>query len=159
MDVSMLDQGYQDITLTGIYKSISEGESVISHPEGILSVGPQKIQHAKKFIDDNFAGSQIIYGDTDSVFIRCAQNGEKLDDLDAIVKSIERYIVDSIGLKPHTLEYEETIYPVIHSGLHHRSSLAQLRSSPDSDSDSDSDSGLDDSSSECRSALKNDVYL
>jgi len=80
--------------------------------------GRQKIYTAKKFSEDKYPGSIVVYGDTDSVFVNlsgCEQlkglKGKEL--LVATIKlgeEMSNYITSQLR-KPQVLEYEKTFWP------------------------------------------------
>lgn len=85
------------------------------------ATGRQLIQFSKKFCEDNYPGTKVVYGDTDSIFVKFAPKdryGNKLVGLDAIYKSIEMCIEAATGISrqlkpPHNLEFEKAIWPFI----------------------------------------------
>ena len=76
---------------------------------------------ARDFVIKNFEGAEVIYGDTDSIFIKFLlvdENGNKLTGVEALQKSIDEGIrADKLIQKylkpPHVLEYEKTFDPFI----------------------------------------------
>ena len=85
------------------------------------AVGRGLIYKTANFIKENYAGSDIVYGDTDSVFIKfdCrADDGTKLTGLPAVYKSMDLCMeaaerVNGLMKKPHNIEFEKVIYPFI----------------------------------------------
>jgi DNA polymerase elongation subunit (family B) len=85
------------------------------------AVGRGLIYKTANFIKENYAGSDIVYGDTDSVFIKfdCrAADGTKLKGLPAVYKSMDLCMeaaerVNGLMKKPHNIEFEKVIYPFI----------------------------------------------
>jgi DNA polymerase elongation subunit (family B) len=73
------------------------------------AVGRQKIYDAKKIIEEEFAG-EVIYGDTDSVFIKF-QTKSLSESIELGKKAAER--ITSQCRKAHRIEYEKTLYPFI----------------------------------------------
>jgi DNA polymerase delta subunit 1 len=73
------------------------------------AVGRQKIYDAKKIIEEEFGG-EVIYGDTDSVFIRF-QTKSLVESIDLGKKAAER--ITSQCRKAHRIEYEKTLFPFI----------------------------------------------
>jgi DNA polymerase elongation subunit (family B) len=85
------------------------------------ATGRKLIYFSAKFVTDNYPGSEITYGDTDSIFckFKCEDRyGEQLHGMDAVNKSIllctEASMLISKQLKkPHNLEFEKAILPFI----------------------------------------------
>ena len=73
------------------------------------AVGRQKIYDAKKIIEEEFSG-EVIYGDTDSVFIKF-QTKSLLESIELGKKAAER--ITSKCRKAHRIEYEKTLFPFI----------------------------------------------
>ena len=112
------------LTANSLYGQIGAKTSKIYKPAIAASTtagGRGRIMHAKQFVLDNFPNSEIVYGDTDSVFIKFElrrPDGTKPEGQEAIQMAID------IGLeaeekiqphlpKPHVLEYEKVFYPFI----------------------------------------------
>lgn len=85
------------------------------------ATGRKLIEYSSKYVLDNYPGSSIVYGDTDSIFCKFPcynRKGEKLTGLDAINKGIllcteASYYISETLKKPHNLEFEKAIYPFI----------------------------------------------
>jgi len=73
------------------------------------AVGRQKIYDAKKIIEEEFGG-KVIYGDTDSVFIKF-DTKSLAESIELAKQAAER--ITSTGRKAHRIEYEKTFYPFI----------------------------------------------
>ena len=73
------------------------------------AVGRQKIYDAKKIIEEEFGG-EVIYGDTDSVFIRF-QTKSLVESIELGKRAAER--ITSQCRKAHRIEYEKTLFPFI----------------------------------------------
>jgi len=73
------------------------------------AVGRQKIYDAKKIVEEQFGG-EVIYGDTDSIFIKFPTKdlGESME----LAKKAASVITAS-GRKAHKIEYEKTFLPFI----------------------------------------------
>lgn len=73
------------------------------------AVGRQKIYDAKKIVETEFGG-EVIYGDTDSIFIKFATK-DLAESIELGKKAAER--ITAMGRKAHKIEYEKTFYPFI----------------------------------------------
>jgi len=73
------------------------------------AVGRQKIYDAKKIVEEQFGG-EVIYGDTDSIFIKFPTKDLK-ESMD-LAKQAATAITAS-GRKAHKIEYEKTFLPFI----------------------------------------------
>jgi DNA polymerase elongation subunit (family B) len=73
------------------------------------AVGRQKIFDAKKIVETEFGG-EVIYGDTDSIFIKFATR-DLAESIELGKKAAER--ITAAGRKAHKIEYEKTFYPFI----------------------------------------------
>ncbi|MDB4507312.1 hypothetical protein N9064_00320 [bacterium] len=111
------------ITANSIYGLTGAQTSKIYLPEiaaSTTATGRNLIKFTKKHYESHY-DCKVVYGDTDSVFIRfnCKDiHGKKLRGLDAINKSImyctEGALEISRQLKrPHNLEFEKAIFPFI----------------------------------------------
>jgi len=73
------------------------------------AVGRQKIYDAKKIVEEQFGG-EVIYGDTDSIFIKFPTKDLKQSmDLARAAASA----ITASGRKAHKIEYEKTFLPFI----------------------------------------------
>ena len=73
------------------------------------AVGRQKIYDAKKIVETEFGG-EVVYGDTDSIFIKF-QTRDLAESIELGKKAAER--ITAMGRKAHKIEYEKTFYPFI----------------------------------------------
>jgi DNA polymerase elongation subunit (family B) len=73
------------------------------------AVGRQKIYDAKKIVETEFGG-EVVYGDTDSIFIKFATR-DLAESIELGKKAAER--ITASGRKAHKIEYEKTFYPFI----------------------------------------------
>jgi DNA polymerase elongation subunit (family B) len=73
------------------------------------AVGRQKIHDAKKIVEEQF-GAQVIYGDTDSIFVKFPTT-----DLQQSINMAKQAadIITASGRKAHRIEYEKTFYPFV----------------------------------------------
>jgi DNA polymerase elongation subunit (family B) len=85
------------------------------------ATGRERLYFAKKMVEDNFKGSEIIYGDTDSIFINFHIRDLSITDpadVTCLVRTIElaiqaaKIINDSVP-KPQSIVYEKTLWPLI----------------------------------------------
>lgn len=85
------------------------------------AIGRERLHYAKKMVEENFPGSEIIYGDTDSIFINFHlkdENGNERTDTNALVETIAlcqkaaKLINDNVP-KPQSIVYEKTLHPFI----------------------------------------------
>ena len=86
------------------------------------ATGRKQLYIAKDYIEANYIGSKIVYGDTDSVFVKfnlgVDDQGEPLRGKAALHKSIDMGVqaghdVNKILKAPQDLEYEKTFMPFI----------------------------------------------
>ena len=73
------------------------------------AAGRQRIQDAKKVVEEEFGG-EVIYGDTDSIFIKF-QTRDLAESIELGKKAADR--ITSLCRKPYRIEYEKTFYPFI----------------------------------------------
>ena len=112
------------VTANSLYGAIGSRTSKIYKPQIAASTtagGRGRIIHARDFILSNYARSEIIYGDTDSVFLRfdlkraeneILSNQEKIERAIAIGQDAEAKIkVELPGV--HVLAYEKVLFPFI----------------------------------------------
>lgn len=74
------------------------------------AAGRDRIQDAKRIVETEFNG-QVIYGDTDSIFIKF-QTTDLEESMKLGQQAAER-ITSWINRKPYKIEYEKTFYPFI----------------------------------------------
>jgi DNA polymerase elongation subunit (family B) len=85
------------------------------------ATGRKLLCFARDFVERNFEGAKVIYGDTDSIFVKFKlvdKNGRQLRGIEALQQSINYGLeVDSKIRRymkpPHKLAYEKTFYPFI----------------------------------------------
>lgn len=73
------------------------------------AVGRQKIYDAKKIVEEQFGG-EVIYGDTDSIFIKFPTKDLK-ESMEMAQKAAA--VITASGRKAHKIEYEKTFLPFI----------------------------------------------
>lgn len=85
------------------------------------ATGRERIMMAKAFVEKNYEKSEVIYGDTDSIFIKFAfydENGKPIVGKDTLPLAIAAGQKASKDIKkflpaPQSLEYEKTMFPFI----------------------------------------------
>ena len=73
------------------------------------AAGRERIQFAKNIVETEFGG-EIVYGDTDSIFIKFPTKDLK-ESIELGKKSADR--ITSLCRKPYKIEYEKTFFPFI----------------------------------------------
>ena len=74
------------------------------------AAGRDRIQDAKRIVESEFGG-QVIYGDTDSIFIKFPTT-DLVQSMELGKAAAER-ITSTINRKPYKIEYEKTFFPFI----------------------------------------------
>jgi DNA polymerase elongation subunit (family B) len=74
------------------------------------AAGRDRIQDAKRIVETEFGG-QVIYGDTDSIFIKFQTTN--LEESMKLGQQAAERITSWIDRKPYKIEYEKTFYPFI----------------------------------------------
>lgn len=80
------------------------------------AIGRKNIMFAKHFVEREYPGTQVVYGDTDSIFIKFPMEGRR--GLEAIHHAID-LCEEAAGRisqqlkRPHNLEFEKVICPMI----------------------------------------------
>lgn len=85
------------------------------------TIGREMLYFAKNVVETSFKGSEVIYGDTDSIFINFHvkdENGVELTDQTARLKTIElgtkaSQLINNQIPKPQSIVYEKTYHPFI----------------------------------------------
>ena len=112
------------VTANSVYGSLGASTNAIYFKDiaaSTTSTGRKLLLFAKSFVEKTFPGSEIVYGDTDSIFINFhpkSEDGTPYKGHDALRKSIELgqkagELVKSKLKEPHDLEYEKTFWPFI----------------------------------------------
>ena len=112
------------ITANSLYGQIGARTSAVYWKDiaaATTATGREQLYIAKDFIEANYPGSKIVYGDTDSVFVKFAlldDDGNQLRGKAAIQKSIDLGVeaglrISKILKTPQDLEYEKTFMPFI----------------------------------------------
>ena len=109
------------ITANSVYGYLGAKFSDLRFPDMAASttaVGRHRIMEAKKYTEDNYIGSKVIYGDTDSIFIDLSEckelKGKKGKELLKGSINLGQVIADNHTAKlrkPQVLEYEKTFLP------------------------------------------------
>ena len=73
------------------------------------AAGRERILFAKSIVESEFDG-EIVYGDTDSIFIKF-QTKDLRESIDLAKKAADR--ITSLCRKPYKIEYEKTFFPFI----------------------------------------------
>jgi DNA polymerase elongation subunit (family B) len=89
--------------------------------ESTTAIGRDRLMLAKDIVESNFPKSKIIYGDTDSIFIKfntTLPDGTKMDQQQAIEHCIKmgqegEKIINKHISSPQKIVYEKTMYPLI----------------------------------------------
>src|ERR1700733_1839167 len=85
------------------------------------AIGRERLYFAKKIVEENFDKAEVIYGDTDSIFINFHikdDNGKDRTDKEALIKTIvlakkAANIINDKLPKPQCIVYEKTFHPLI----------------------------------------------
>lgn len=125
-EISVLD-GLQlafKLTANSLYGQVGAKTSAIHMKDlaaSTTATGRRLLYLAKEKVEAHFEGAEIIYGDTDSIFIYFNprdEQGNVLVNKEGLKKTIElgieaeKYIQPFLK-KPHVLEYEKTFWPFI----------------------------------------------
>ena len=122
--ISVLDglQLAYKITANSIYGQIGASTSTIYFKEiaaSTTAIGRKMLYTAKDYVEKNYKGCKVVYGDTDSIFVDynpTDENGKQLTGKEALEKSMEMGLetekaVGKFLKHPHKLEYEKIFYP------------------------------------------------
>ena len=112
------------ITANSLYGQIGARTSPIYLKDiaaSTTATGRNLLYTAKDKTKEYFPDADIVYGDTDSIFINFNpkdENGKKLKNREALKKSIEMGVeveeyIQQFLKPPHKLEYEKTFWPFI----------------------------------------------
>jgi len=85
------------------------------------ATGRKLLYLAKEKVEEHFKGADVVYGDTDSIFINfnpTDSNGKIIKNKDGLIKSIDMGVqaqeyIQPFLKPPHKLEYEKTFWPFI----------------------------------------------
>ena len=112
------------VTANSLYGQIGARTSAIYLKEVAASTtatGRRMIMFAKDFVEKYYPGSVVVYGDTDSIFVKfhmLDENGNKLTGVRALEESIRLGLESGAAISkllppPQDLEYEKTFWPWI----------------------------------------------
>ena len=106
------------LTANSLYGQIGAKTSPIYMKDiaaSTTATGRQLLYLAKEKVEEKFAGSKIVYGDTDSIFIDFNPTEDGREGLKQSIQmglEAEEYIQQFLK-PPHKLEYEKTFWPFI----------------------------------------------
>lgn len=112
------------VTANSLYGGVGAAVSALYYKDiaaSTTAVGRKHLHLAKSYVNEVYPQADVIYGDTDSIFVNFKPKGdtnEKLSAKDAIQSSIDMALNVEKGIQkllqyPHKLEYEKTFYPFI----------------------------------------------
>ena len=112
------------ITANSLYGQIGAKTSsicLIDIAASTTATGRELLHLARDKTEEKFDGAEVVYGDTDSIFINfnpTDEKGNKLEDKKSLQKSIELGVeaekyIQTFLKPPHKLEYEKTFFPFI----------------------------------------------
>ena len=110
------------ITANSLYGQIGAPTSAIYLKEiaaSTTATGREMLHLAKEEVENNYPGAEVVYGDTDSIFIKFKildEDGNERVDREALVQSIQMGkdasdYINSILPDPQELEYEKVFWP------------------------------------------------
>ncbi len=112
-------QNAYKLTANSAYGALGAIDCKIYHPmsaESITAVGRSLIQLASRIVEREFPGTTVVYGDTDSLFVRfpsrdgCVTFEDRLKHSIACGEHIETMVSRELAY-PHKFAYEKTYYP------------------------------------------------
>nr|CRI62820.1 B-family DNA polymerase [Moumouvirus battle49] len=85
------------------------------------AIGRERLYYARRMVEDNFPGAEVIYGDTDSIFINFHikdENDNERTDKEALIQTIAKCqraakLINQNVPKPQSIVYEKTFHPFI----------------------------------------------
>lgn len=113
------------VTANSLYGQIGAKTSAIFLKDiaaSTTATGRKQLLTAKHYVETRYNGSEVIYGDTDSIFVnfkpRHPETGELLKGKEGLERSIELGKEVSKGIRsilknPQNLGYEKTFYPFV----------------------------------------------
>ena len=112
------------ITANSLYGQLGASTSQIFLKDiaaSTTATGRKLLYLAKDKVEEHFDGAEVVYGDTDSIFINFNpkdEEGNLLKNKPGLIKSIEMGVqaqeyIQPFLKSPHKLEYEKTFWPFI----------------------------------------------
>jgi len=112
------------ITANSLYGGVGAQVSALYYKDiaaSTTAVGRRHLHLAKDYVLEKFPKANIVYGDTDSVFVNFnphLDSDKKLTQSELLQKSIDMSIAVEKGIQsllqyPHKLEYEKTFFPFL----------------------------------------------
>jgi DNA polymerase elongation subunit (family B) len=124
--ISVLDglQLAYKVTANSLYGGVGAAVSSLYYKDiaaSTTAVGRRHLHLAKDYVQEHYPNAEIVYGDTDSIFVNFNVHkglDEKLSNSEALQKSIDLSVEVENGIQslldyPHKLEYEKTFYPFL----------------------------------------------
>jgi DNA polymerase elongation subunit (family B) len=118
--ISVLDglQLAYKVTANSLYGGVGAEVSSLYYKDiaaSTTAIGRQHLHLAKDYVKEHFPTADIVYGDTDSIFVNFKP---KASGKEGIQESIDRSVEVEEGIQkllayPHKLEYEKTFSPFI----------------------------------------------
>lgn len=123
-EIAVLDglQLAYKVTANSLYGQLGARTSAVFLKDiaaSTTATGRKQLLLAKDYVETKYHGAEVIYGDTDSIFVNFKpkdSDGNLLKGIDGLVRSIELGKDVSKGIKkilknPQNLGYEKTFYP------------------------------------------------
>ena len=124
--ISVLDglQLAYKVTANSLYGGVGAEVSSLYYKDiaaSTTAVGRRHLHLAKDYVKEHYPKAEIVYGDTDSIFVNFnVHDGldQQLSNSEALQKSIDLSVEVENGIQslleyPHKLEYEKTFYPFL----------------------------------------------
>ncbi len=112
-------QNAYKLTANSAYGALGAPDCKIYHPasaESITAVGRSLIQLASRIVEREYPGTNVVYGDTDSLFVKfpprvgCDSFEDRLKYSIACGEHIEKMVSRELAY-PHKFAYEKTYFP------------------------------------------------
>ena len=112
------------VTANSLYGGVGAEVSSLYYKDiaaSTTAVGRRHLHLAKDYVKQHYPNADIVYGDTDSIFVNFnVHKGleQELSNSEALQKSIDLSVEVENGIQslleyPHKLEYEKTFYPFL----------------------------------------------
>ena len=112
------------VTANSVYGQTGYSKSAIYFKpvaESTTALGRERLYLAKRLVEENFPGSEVIYGDTDSIFINFHlkdENGVPMRDKEGLARAIQlgrdaAALINNNVPKPQKIVYEKSMFPLI----------------------------------------------